>query len=544
MLLLVSNKRDGDRCVMDIQASTEQFIGACGDSFKMLDQFFSALVCIYLPNKRNQTVDEQGNVHDGAEMFALQISKLKVRRHAADMLAQPPASTAATVALTSTRHPRFTFLQRLLSALMRTRLVTRYQGGNGGGRAGDGAGSQSRLITSKQGLWYDLVPRVIRELNGGRQVHVTRLVDEAWAAAMAKTSGDREAANDIMKSFASYLRPAPSLSASAALLHEDMLMRFNAYHALACAVAVRIAAARLRAVDPAWRIDIRVRNFARAQIDAMLSVLDDVTPCKAVYGAGATSSHEIGTPVERPGEPVLCLQERRVHSKGHRAARRVRGGGRTLWQKLASLLPHNPTWDGNFEAAHVAKPDIEALVDDCVGLLDGDDADFLRALRSLQEEHSSSSASISFAALPGAQRISASHSAAAFAVPVRPEPLSGVSMPYCIGCADKIVLAAPASESEADLALQLPRAPRQGWLAAKVTEVLQTMGVVSTDAPAAATLHFSTGSLPAATRTSAATATETAPGSRRGSQSDVPSDVAVQQCAFGLCQHCLDVIVR
>jgi hypothetical protein len=80
VLLLVSNKRDGDRCVLDLQASTEQFVQACGDSFRLLDQFFSALVCVYLPNKRNKTVDELGNVHDGAEMFGMQIGKLKVRR--------------------------------------------------------------------------------------------------------------------------------------------------------------------------------------------------------------------------------------------------------------------------------------------------------------------------------------------------------------------------------------------------------------------------------------------------------------------------------
>jgi hypothetical protein len=54
VLLLVSNKRDGDRCVLDIQLSTQQFTDACGDAFRTLDQYFSALVCVYLPNKRNK----------------------------------------------------------------------------------------------------------------------------------------------------------------------------------------------------------------------------------------------------------------------------------------------------------------------------------------------------------------------------------------------------------------------------------------------------------------------------------------------------------
>ncbi len=119
---------------------------------------------------------------------------------------------------------------------MRARLVSRYEGvggaKNGASASGGGGGGQTRLITSKQGLWYELVPRTVRELNAGRPVHVARLVDEAWAAAMARTSGHHEAADDIMKAFASHLRPPVGLSAGTGRLRDDALGRFDAFYKL------------------------------------------------------------------------------------------------------------------------------------------------------------------------------------------------------------------------------------------------------------------------------------------------------------------------
>ena len=53
ILLLVCNRRDADACILDIQASTAQFLEAMGESFRTLDQYFSALLCVYLPNRRS-----------------------------------------------------------------------------------------------------------------------------------------------------------------------------------------------------------------------------------------------------------------------------------------------------------------------------------------------------------------------------------------------------------------------------------------------------------------------------------------------------------
>jgi hypothetical protein len=469
VLLLVSNKRDGDRCVLDIQLSTQQFTDACGDAFRTLDQYFSALVCVYLPNKRNKTVDENGNVFDGAEMFAQQIDKLK----------------------------------RLLAALMRARLVSRYENNSGGG----GQQQQSRLITSKQGLWFELVPRVIRELNSGRQVHVTRLVDESWSAAMSRTSGDRESANDVMKSFVSYLRPKPSLSQGAKVIHEDFLRRFDRFCSLCCAIAVRIAAARLRSVDPAYRIDSRVRSFAKAQIEAMKLILEDVAPCRALYSQAKLAPGEsLGFPVDRPDEPVLCLLENRVHSKGHRSNRRVRGGGKSVWQKMVgNLLPYTPAWEGQFDTggaaakASRALKSIDEMVNDVVVLTNMSTGDYLASLRMLQRAYSNNGVEVTFSPLSAedANEISQSSSSnptvlLTIPVEVKAEPLprdAVLLMPYCIGCADKIVSVQRTSEdgknaSHDDAVVnrkQAEKASKGGWLQAIVGNVLETVGLASSE---------------------------------------------------------------
>ena len=475
VLLLVSNKRDGDRCVLDIQLSTQQFTDACGDAFRTLDQYFSALVCVYLPNKRNKTVDENGNVFDGAEMFAQQIDKLK----------------------------------RLLAALMRARLVSRYESSTGTG--GAGGQQQSRLITSKQGLWFELVPRVIRELNSGRQVHVTRLVDESWSAAMSRTSGDKEAANDVMKSFVSYLRPKPSLSQGAKIIHEDYLRRFDRFCSLCCAIAVRIAAARLRSVDPAYRIESRVRGFAKAQIEAMKLILEDVAPCRALYShAKLAPGESLGLPVDRPDEPVLCLLENRVHSKGHRSNRRVRGGGKSVWQKVVgNLLPYTPAWEGHFDtggaAAQAARAlkSIDEMVNDVVVLTNMSTGDYLASLRMMQRAYSNNGVEVTFAPLSAddvneisRSGLNNSSSLLTSPVEVKAEPLTRdamLLMPYCIGCADKVISAhSSSSEDGKDLtqnndgaALKQKQADkgasRRGWLQAIVGSVLETVGLASSE---------------------------------------------------------------
>ncbi len=107
--------------------------------------------------------------------------------------------------------------------------------------------------------------------------------------------------------------------------------------------------------------DLRqVRAYAQRIIHDVLLRLGDMTPCVALYDGDAT-------PVERPGEPVLCLQEFRVH-KCHRTSRRVRGG-KGLWASIAGFLPFNYAWAGSFVAPRLPSLDPAALVDTVVALV-------------------------------------------------------------------------------------------------------------------------------------------------------------------------------
>ena len=77
----------------------------------------------------HRRLDESGNTVSGQEVFEKQTNKLKhVLRHLAKI-----------------RDPRY-------------------------------AGRSSRLITQQQGLWYELVPMVVRELNARRPVNVSALI--------------------------------------------------------------------------------------------------------------------------------------------------------------------------------------------------------------------------------------------------------------------------------------------------------------------------------------------------------------------------------
>lgn len=453
VLLLISNRRDGDRCILDIKESTAQFMDAMGDSFRVLDQYFSALLCVYLPNKRSTTVGDDGALYDGEALYAMQMGKLRT----------------------------------VLAALMKARLTNRYGGADGGGNG-------SRLITCRQGLWFDLVPRIVRELNAGRPVHVTRLVDEAWSSAMAQVSSQSEAVGDILKALVAALRPHPALSTGAPNEGVDYLQRFSAFHALVLDLAVRVAAARLRHVDANLRFPARMRAYARMQLEAVLSLLDGVTPCKAVYGHGphASVNGETGSPVDRPNEPVMCLQEQRVHAKGHRSGRRVRGGGKTLWQKVTNLVAYSPAWVGKFDPCVVARPDMESLLGDVVSLAEASGEDFMAALGTARSMHSSAITSI--------QLVPLQPSAASLAGPedTGPEAEEGLikltnvrsgdsvtaCLPYCIGCTRKVVSGMPEElqsvrkEHEADIAKQ-----EKAWLTSTFQSVVAAVGLGSSSTP-------------------------------------------------------------
>jgi hypothetical protein len=76
----------------------------------------------------------------------------------------------------------------LLASLMRSRQLSK----EGSGWHG------SRLITSRHGLWFSLLPRVVQLVNAGQPVHVSRLVDDAWLAQLSQIDGKADAPFDIL----------------------------------------------------------------------------------------------------------------------------------------------------------------------------------------------------------------------------------------------------------------------------------------------------------------------------------------------------------
>ena len=157
MLVLISNKRNADEVDLDIQRTSEAFSRSMGPDMAMLDCYFSCVICCQLPNRRGVVTDESGATHDGAALFATQIRKLRM----------------------------------LLASLMRSRQLNKDAAG--------GSGSQgSRLMTSRHGLWFTLLPRVVQLVNAGLPVHVSRLVDEAWLEQLTQLDGKADAPFDIL----------------------------------------------------------------------------------------------------------------------------------------------------------------------------------------------------------------------------------------------------------------------------------------------------------------------------------------------------------
>ena len=97
-------------------------------------------------------------------------------------------------------------LQMLLVSLMRSRLLTK--------ESSEGSPSGSRLITSRHGLWFSLLPRVVQLINQGQPVHVSRLVDDAWLAQLTVLDGKADAPFDIL---------CVSFSAANSILHDPLI---------------------------------------------------------------------------------------------------------------------------------------------------------------------------------------------------------------------------------------------------------------------------------------------------------------------------------
>lgn len=368
-LVLVGNKLPGEECETDIHKSTSQFFDAWGEDARVLDQYFSAVVCLYIPHKRGlwrADHSPDAPMVDGKVVFEQQIEQLRrilrvlaLRKAASQTEAASGASGASGGA-----------------------------GGGGGAGAGTGTAAGMRQITRQSGLWFQLLPRVIQELNAGRGVDVSSLIDELWADALAKMNEDEEAELDQFRSFLTFLRPPRTLSASArpGELNEDIVDRIRRFLRLALDASARLVACRVRRLDRAVRVEAKIRRYAARLLSAIRRALDDQTPCIAVYDV----YRERGTePTERPEDPILCLEERRHHAC-HRTSRRVTGG-RGVWNRLLGLFPYNEVWDGVFEAP-VSASELDRLqaraIDEVVRLDALSEPDFLADLVDFQTRHS------------------------------------------------------------------------------------------------------------------------------------------------------------
>lgn len=367
ILLLLCNRRDADACILDIKASTAQFYEAMGESVNTLDQFFSAILAVYLPNRRSVIYSSSSGGEGGGEGQQQQQQP------------QPPTIIADGATLYSEQIGK---VRACLAALMQSRLLTRYgaggvaNGSGGGGGAAASMGAPTRAITARQGLWYELLPRVVREINSGKTVSVMRLVDEAWNAALAAAScggagsgsgsGDLGArVGDALKSFSVCVRPPPLGSCKGGA--PELLNRFDAYLTLVTDLGVRVAASHMRGLPAPLRIPERTLSFATSTLRLAVEVVDECAPCRAEYSGPPVTPCKDGLP---PGSGIVCLQERRAHTKGHRSSRRVTGGGgKTFWDKVANtFIAHTPVWAGPWQAPLVHSPDVPKLAATAVEL--------------------------------------------------------------------------------------------------------------------------------------------------------------------------------
>lgn len=194
--------------------------------------------------------------------------------------------------------------------------------------------------------------------------------------------------------FLSYIRPEKSLSYSAPRLNEDMIMRFICFRDFSLEIAARVIACRVRTLEPGVVVDDKVKEYATLMFERVLSLLDEMTPCVACYDQTKKQCE----PVERPDEPILCLQEKRTHpSKYHRTSRRVKSSSAaSLWTRVLNILPFNDTWNGSFCPPRLPEVDIEGLVDTVRTMVHQSDDKFLEELLSLQRRFSAMYVKLAF----------------------------------------------------------------------------------------------------------------------------------------------------
>jgi len=162
---------------------------------------------------------------------------------------------------------------------------------------------QPRLLTQQSTLWYSLLPAVLKELNNGRGVDVTRLIDQAWSRQLVTLKAGDEGDLDSFHAMLTYMRPEAPLSVRAPIPEVERLWRYRAVRGLALDVAVRLVACRLRWLDPSVLVPEKTTRYAESLLRQARVLLDGMAPCCALYDMADRGT----TPVERPEAPLLCL---------------------------------------------------------------------------------------------------------------------------------------------------------------------------------------------------------------------------------------------
>jgi hypothetical protein len=301
--------------------------------------------------------------------------------------------------------------------------------------------------------------------------------------------------------------------------------------------------------------------YGEASPESARRSADEINRGSRASGSSSVPPVQLGVPLERPLEPVLCLQEARVHAKSHRGSRRVRGGGATLWQRLGALTPYNPVWPGAFVRAAIVLPDLSDLVEDVLRLAYAPQDEFVReGLSDLQSTHSGRATNVVFVPL---QQLSG---------PL-PDPGDGSCclrfdaavpplLPYCFFCSRKVVaaalvaaqgapaaagVAAAAGDPGAPVAGPLDSAAASGgqrdealgygaWLAAAFHEIVRTAAPVSSSSSAGGS---------GSARRTGGSGRLAAGGGTGGGMAGIGIAPIPRQCVpLGLCAACIDVVKR
>ncbi|CAE6964886.1 unnamed protein product [Symbiodinium sp. KB8] len=361
-LVLLGNKLPGEEVEEDVSVSTDQFFAAWGEDARVLDSYFSAVVCLYVPHKANMWRREDGSIVDGAVVFERQILKL--------------------------RH----ILQQLAVKRLRRSRALMAGAGAGGGDALDDHGAQT----------------------------------------------DRDL--DVFMTFIAHMRPPRALSASAPRFNEDVILRFDALRSLVLSTTTRLLAARLRRIDAGLLVESKVKAYVRRTASAVVEILEGLAPCVAELDTAASGL----APTSRPDEPVLCLEEARVHGKGaHRCSRRVSPSGTaSVWSRILSRTPYNATWPGHFQPPQLQSLTLDGVAEEVWAAVHMDDGAFLEALQLLQTQGAAGSSRVSLGfvhgVFDGVHRF----------CPIRPDVAQRLNLmgalpasqdlPYCIGCGCKV----------------------------------------------------------------------------------------------------------